>query len=68
MLSPPVLSEAERSEHASYFFNRLASVQELKFVKDLVRLFVVIPAQAGIQKHLIFLDSGLRWLSPAWPE
>ena len=24
-----------------------------------------MPAKAGIQKHLIFLDSGLRQLSPA---
>jgi len=28
----------------------------------------LMPAKAGIQKHLIFLDSGSRQLSPACPE
>jgi hypothetical protein len=40
------------------------SVMELKFVKYVVPLFVVIPAQAGIQMSLYFLDSGSRVLLP----
>ncbi len=36
---------------------------ESKFVRYIVCLFVVIPAKAGIQKHLIFLDSGSLSLS-----
>ena len=31
-----------------------------KFVKYIVRLFSVIPAKAGIQRYLKFLDSGSR--------
>jgi hypothetical protein len=41
---------------------------ELKFVKEVEGLPTVMPAKAGIQKSLKFLDSGSRWLSPAWPE
>jgi hypothetical protein len=33
-----------------------------------VRLFAFMPAKAGIQKSLKFLDSGSRQLSPAYPE
>jgi len=30
--------------------------------------FIVIPAQAGIQNSLYFLDSGSHPLARAWPE
>jgi hypothetical protein len=35
-----------------------SSVLQPKFVSYLVRLFSVIPAKAGIQRYLKFLDSG----------
>jgi len=45
-----------------------ASVLYQKFAKEILTSSFVMPAKAGIQKHPIFLDSGSRWLSPAWPE
>jgi hypothetical protein len=35
-----------------------------KFAKEVGGLSTVMPAKAGIQKHLIFLDSGSRQLQP----
>ena len=45
-----------------------SNVLSQKFAKEVGDLPIVMPAKAGIQKHLIFLDSGSRqpWL--AWPE
>jgi len=44
-----------------------------KFAKEVGGLITVIPAEAGIQKPSIFLDSGSRFLAkagitPACPE
>ena len=37
-----------------------SSVLSQKFAKEVGRLLTVMPAKAGIQKHLIILDSGSR--------
>jgi hypothetical protein len=51
-----------RSELAQFHIQSPASAMSQKFAKEVGGLPTVMPAKAGIQKHLIFLDSGSRQL------
>ena len=48
--------QSERREHLSLSASDLPQ----KFAKEIGGLPTIMPAKAGIQKHLIFLDSGSR--------